>query len=360
MTTRELNRATLARQMLLARERRPVVGAVEQLLAMQAQLPRPPFAGLWCRLEGFTRADLVKALTARTVVRGTSMRGTIHLMSAADFLKFRGCLQPGLDGGMHAILKERAQQMDIAKVLAHARAFLETPHNFEEVRDHLMSKFPGGDDRALGYVARMSLPLLQVPSEAPWAFDAQSDFVNAETWIGKRVADCKSLDSLVLRYLQAYGPATSRDAQAWLGLSGLDVVFERLGKKVVTLKGAGSKAWYDLPDAPRPAGDTPAPVRFIPEWDSVVVTRADERVVAKGDRPCVFLPGLRIAALVLVDGFAAGAWKVTATAKKALLTVECFRTWPAAVRKEVEAEGHALLRFAEPAAASFDVKIAKA
>ncbi len=360
MTTRELNRATLARQMLLARERRPVVGAIEQLLAMQAQLPRPPFAGLWCRLEGFTRADLVKALTARTVVRGTSMRGTIHLMSAADFLKFRGCLQPGLDAGMHAILKERAQRMDIAKVLAHARAFLETPHNFEEVRDHLMSKFPGGDDRALGYAARMGLPLLQVPSEAPWAFDAQADFVSAETWIGKRVADCKSLDSLVLRYLQAYGPATSRDAQAWLGLSGLDVVFERLGKKVVTLKGAGSKAWYDLPDAPRPVGDTPAPVRFIPEWDSVVVTRADERVVAKADRPRVFLPGLRIAALVLVDGFAAGSWKVTGTSKKALLTVESFRTWPAAVRKDVEAEGHALLRFAEPAAASFDVKVTKA
>ena len=137
-------------------------------------------------------------------------------------------------------------------------------------------------------------------------------------------------------------------------------MFERLGKKVVrTLKGIGSKVWYDLPDAPRPAGDTPAPVRFIPEWDSVVVTRADERVVAKADRPRVFLPGLRIAALVLVDGFAAGSWKVTGTPKKALLTVESFRTWPAAVRKDIEAEGHALLRFAEPAAASVDVKITR-
>lgn len=357
MTPRQLNRATLARQMLLAREKLPVVRAVERLLGLQAQLPRPPFAGLWSRVEGFSRAELLRAVEARTVVRATSMRGTIHLMTAADFVAFRGCLQPGLDAGMLAILKERARQLDARALAAAARAYLSTPHTFEEVRDHLVTKFPGGDERAMGYAVRMGLPLVQVPGAGAWGFPAQADFISAEAWLGRPVAACRSLEPLVRRYLAAYGPATAKDAQAWLGLAGLEPVFERLSRALHVVKGPAGRTWYDLPEAPRPDPDTPAPVRFLPEWDSVVVTRADERIVARADRPRVFLPGLRVAALVLVDGFAAGAWKVSATAKKATMTIETFSRWPAATRREAETEAQALLRFAEPQAAAFEVKV---
>lgn len=360
MTLRELNRATLARQMLLAREKRPLVKAIEGLFGLQAQLARPPFTGLWSRLENFARADLANAVNARTVVRGTSMRGTIHLMTAVDFLKYRGCLQPSLDAGMRAILKERAGALDTPRLLAVAGAYLQQPHNFEEVRDHLVATFPGGDDRAMGYAARMGVPLVQVPSGDVWAYPSQADFVSAETWLGKPVAACGALGPLVLRYLAAYGPATVKDAQAWTGLPNLEATFASLGSKLITVPGPKSKPLYDLPDAPRPDGDTPAPVRFLPEWDSAIVTRADERVVAKADRPRVFLPGLRVAALVLVDGLAAATWKVSATASKATLQIESFKTWPTAIRREVSSEGEALLRFVEPQAKAFDLKVTTA
>jgi Winged helix DNA-binding domain len=360
MTLRELNRATLARQMLLAREKRPVVKAVEQLLGLQAQLPRPPFAGLWSRLQNFSRSDLAAAVQKRTVVRATSMRGTIHLMTAADFLKFRSCLQPSLDAGMRAILKARADTLEVASLLAVARPYFGQPHNFEDARDHLVSAFPRGDQRAMGYAVRMALPLVQVPSTDAWAYPAQADFVSAEAWLRKPVAACSALGPFVLRYLAAYGPATVKDAQAWTGLANLEATFAALGDKLVTVPGPSGKPLFDLPDAPRPDADTAAPIRFLPEWDSVIVTRADERVVARADRPRVFLPGLRVAALVLVDGMAAASWRVSATAKRATLQVDSFKTWPAAVRREVTAEGEALVRFVEPQAKAYEVKVATA
>lgn len=343
--------------MLLRRERLPVVKAVERLLGLQAQLPRPPFAGLWSRIEGFARADLAGALTARRIVRATSMRGTIHLMSAADFVAFRQCLQPGLDAGLRAILRERADRLDADALMAAADELLQAPHTFEQVRDHLVTRFRGGDARAMGYAVRMTLPLVQVPTDAPWAFPAQADFVSASAWLGRRPAPCRTPDALVLRYLAAYGPATIRDAEQWLGLGDLAGAFKRLGRKLVTLDGPGGKALYDLPDAPRPDDDTPAPVRFLPEWDSVVVTRADERIVARADRPRVFLPGLRVAAVVLVDGFAAATWKVARTAKAATLRVETFRPVAAKTRRAIEDEGRALVEFAEPDAASKAVEV---
>jgi Winged helix DNA-binding domain len=360
MTLRELNRATLARQMLLARDKRPVVKAIAHLLGLQAQLPRPPFTGLWSRLENFSRADLAAAVTKRTVVRATSMRGTIHLMTAADFLKFRQCLQPSLDAGLQAVLRERADALDLPPLLAVARAYFAKPHNFEDARDHLVSKFPRGDERAMGYAARIGVPLVQVPSADAWAYPAQSDFVSADAWLGKPVAPCGSAGPLVLRYLAAYGPSTVKDAQAWTGLANLEPVFASLGATLVTLPGPSGKPLYDLPDAPRPAADTPAPVRFLPEWDSVIVTRADERIVAKADRPRVFLPGLRVAALVLVDGMATASWKVSATSKKATLQIETFKPWPAARRREVAAEAEAVLRFVEPDVTTYDMKVTTA
>ncbi len=360
MTYRELNRATLARQMLLAREKRPVVKAVAHLFGLQAQLPRPPFTGLWSRLQDFTRADLVHAVHERIVVRATSMRGTIHLMTAADFVRFRGCLQPSLDAGMRALLRDRADSLDSPSLLAVARAYFTQPHTFEQARDHLVSAFPRGDTRAMGYAVRMGLPLVQVPSTDAWAYPAQADFVGAETWLGRPLAACAGREPLVLRYLAALGPATVRDAQAWTGLADLEPTFASLGSRLVTLPGPTGKPLYDLPDAPRPDGDTTAPVRFLPEWDGLIVTRADQRVVAKADRPRVFLPGLRVAALVLVDGMAAASWKVSATSRLATLQIESFKTWTAARRREVVAEGEALLRFVEPEAKAFDVKVTTA
>ena len=171
----------------------------------------------------------------------------------------------------------------------------------------------------MGYAARMGVPLVQVPSTDAWAYAAQADFVSAETWLGKPVAACGALGpdraALPAGLRSGDRAGTRRRGPACRNLEPAFASPRQEARDADRARPASRL--YDLPDAPRPDADTPAPVRFLPEWDSVIVTRADERVVAKADRPRVFLPGLRIAALVLVDGMAAASWKVSATSKKA-------------------------------------------
>ena len=188
LTTLQLNRATLARQMLLSREPMTATAAVERLAGMQAQLARPPFVGLWTRLEGFKRKDLVEPLHRREIIRATGMRGTLHLMSAADYAAFRGALQPMLTKGMQAILRERAQNLDMDTLRAEARAFFGgKPATFDSLRNHLKAKNPEADERAMAYAIRMHLPLVQVPTDDAWGFPAAADFALADDWLGKKV-----------------------------------------------------------------------------------------------------------------------------------------------------------------------------
>ena len=166
LTTLQLNRATLARQMLLSREPMAATAAVERLAGLQAQLARPPFVGLWTRLAEFRREDLLQPLRKRQIIRATAMRGTLHLMSAADYVALRGALQPMLTKGMQAILRERAQDLDMDVLRAEAREFFGgKPATFDALRNHLKAKNPQADERAMAYAIRMHLPLVQVPTD---------------------------------------------------------------------------------------------------------------------------------------------------------------------------------------------------
>jgi hypothetical protein len=361
LTLREINRATLARQMLLTRERITALKAVERLVAMQAQWPRPPFVGLWTRLEKFRRDDLTTLLEKRQVVRATFVRGTLHLATAKDFIALRPAIQPMLHAAMHAILKERAAALNMDRLINHARALLaREPRTFEELRDEFLRKDPKADERAMGYAVRMMLPLVQVPvgNKSPWAFPSQARFALADEWLGRRVPleTSSPPDQLVLRYLAAYGPASLANIQAWTGLAKLGDTIEALRPRLKTFTGGGQRELFDLPDAPRPDEDVTAPVRFLPEYDSVIATRADERFVSRPHRSRVFLSALRIAATVLVDGFAAATWKLERTKHTAAILIEPFSPFAAKVRKEVTAEAEALVRFAEPDAREFDVR----
>ncbi len=182
-----LNRALLARQMLLAREEIPPLGAVERLVGLQAQQAQPPFVGLWTRVAGFEREDLLRLLRDRKAVRSTLMRGTLHLTSADDYLSLRGPLQPMLSAGMRAVLRGRAEALDLPAVLAEAaRYFAGGPRTFQELRSVLDGAFPGGDERAMGYAVRTHLPLVAVPDDsAEWGFRADPRFTLAESWIGR-------------------------------------------------------------------------------------------------------------------------------------------------------------------------------
>jgi Winged helix DNA-binding domain len=360
LTLRQIGRATLARQMLLARERTTPLLAIARLVGMQAQWPRPPFVGLWSRVQGFARADLAKLIEARKVVRATSLRGTLHLLTAKDFVALRRTLQPVLEGGMRTILRRKGAAVDVGRVVVQARALLaEEPRTFEELREQLSRDDPGGDERAMGYAVRMLLPLVQVPDgESAWAFPTAARFALAEKWLGQKIPTEgePQPDQLVLRYLAGYGPASVVDAQSWSGVSGLREAFEALRPRLVALRDEHGRELFDLPKAPRPPGDVAAPVRFVPEYDNLIAARADERFVARGDRPRVFLSALRIAATVLVDGFVAGTWKIERTKTTARMTIDPFAPFAARTRKEVAAEGDALLHFAEPDARAFELR----
>lgn len=342
MNLRELNRATLARQGLLERSRVGATEMVEQLLGLQAQEPKPPFIGLWTRIEGFGADDLRAALRDGDVVRATLMRATLHLMSARDYAAFRTALQPALEGAMASILKARGEGIVVDDTLAAARKLLARGKKmtFNEIRDALSEQFPDVDHRALGYVTRTGLPLVMVPTDDTWGFPRDSEFR-----LAGEVASKAATEELVRRYLAAFGPATPADMQIWSGLKGLKDVFAAIEDELDVLEGG----LYDLPGAPRPGEDSDAPVRFLPAFDNMLLAHKDRtRIIDEEHRPKVVTKNLRIHPTFLVDGFAAGMWSIDAKKKSATLKLEPFGKLTKKAKKELEQEGEALVRFAEP------------
>jgi hypothetical protein len=358
LTLRALNRATLARQILLARERVPVLRAVERLVGLQAQLARPPFVGLWSRVEGFRREALARLLERRAAVRAPFFRHTIHLVSAGDFVSFRTTVQAALDRPARSIL--RGVRADVAEIVAEARAFfLEEPRTFEALRTHLAARFPGDDPRQLAFAVRTWLPLVQVPSGGPWSFPGAAAFAVAEAWLEEPLARASAPEALVLRYLAAFGPATAADAQAWSGVPDLRTAVAALRPRLRALRDEDGRELLDLPRAPRPDEDVPAPVRFLPEYDNLLLGHADRRrVVSDAHRARLTTTNLVVPGTLLVDGFVAGTWK--ASRRKAVSRVEVtpFGRLSHGERAAVFEEGEGLARFLEPEAAKVEVAMA--
>lgn len=361
ITLRELGRATLARQMLLSRERTTPLAAIERLLAMQAQLPRPPFIGLFSRVHGFRREDLLSAIERRAIVRATALRATLHLLSARDYAALRAAIAPALERAMRSILKTRHAELDVARLIEDARPFLrERPRTFDEVRTHLSAMHPQADDRAMGYAIRTSLPLVMVPAASGWGYAAQSEFTLAEQWLDRPIDLAPtSPRELVLRYLAAYGPASVADAQSFCGLTGLRETFDALRDELYVIHDESGRELFDLAAAPRPPADAPAPVRFVPEFDHLIVAREDERILAAKHREKVFLPGLRVVPVFLIDGAAAGTWKIERKKGIATLALAPFTQLERERRAALEEEGESLLRFVEPDSPKIAITIAK-
>lgn len=355
ITERELGRATLARQLLLERQELPVVTAVERVAGLQAQEPKPPFIGLWSRLVGFRREDLLGALRERAAVRGTAMRGTLHLVGAGDLGPFRSAVAAVLEPVVSR-LGDRAEGLDIPKVRDEARRLLAgRALTFNELRPLLVEAFPEVNDRALGYTARMYLPLVMAPTDDRWGFPRDSAFTLAEEWLGGALAT-GTADALAVRYLAAFGPASAADFGAWSGLARPGEVFERLRPELRAFRTGAGKEIFDLPDAPRPGGEVPAPVRFLPEFDNLVLAHADRgRLIDDDHRSLVTTKNLRVKATFLVDGRVAGTWTAARKRKVATLTLSPFGKLPRRAVKELTAEGERLLRFVEEDAAEVAV-----
>ncbi len=363
LTPVDLNRATLARQMLL--ERACGVGvpeAVERLAGMQAQEPKHPFIGLWTRVEGFEEEALRRALHERRVVRAPLMRSTLHLFSAADYAALRMALQPPASVALR-VLGARAELLDPEQVLPAARKLL-TGRSlaFDEIRAQLQEQFPDVDDRALGYAVRTLLPLVMVPSgDARWGFGRRVEFTLAGEWLGEPLARDGAAQALVRRYLGAFGPASAKDVQAWSGVGDMKAVLDDMRDELEVFGDEGGRReLFDLPDAPRPGADVAAPPRLLAEFDNLVLAWEDRsRVIADEHRPLVTTKNLRVKATFLVDGVVAGTWAIAVKRRVATLTLEPFGSVRKRAMNELEAEAERLVRFAEPGARGHSVVAAQ-
>jgi hypothetical protein len=328
------------------------VDAIERLAGLQAQEPRPPFVGMWSRVEEFARRDLIGALGDGSVVRGMLMRATLHAVSAADFRAFRAAVQPVLSGAFAGVNKRITGGVDTDAVVPAARELLASrPRTFNELRALLSERFPDVNPRGLGYAARTHLPLTMVPTADRWGFPRDARFALAEA------GEDEAPEPLVRRYLAAFGPASAADAQTWSGLRGLAPVLEAMDD-LERFEDDRGRTLFDLADAPRPDADAPAPVRFLPEFDNLVLAHADRtRLLDEQHRPRVVTKNLRVKATFLVDGRVAGTWKSERKGKKATLALEPFARLRKADAAALAREGEALLRFVEEDAASFEVRV---
>ena len=344
---RDLNRILLDRQMLLERQALDPVAALERLFAMQAQLPRAPFLGLWARLRDFRRQDLLDAIQARRVVRSTLMRGTLHLASAEDVLAFRTTVMPPRDVTLPWGLKPTPDLLDA--VLAIGREhFAPEPKDFESVRQVLEAK--GFDPvRPLAYATRMFLPLVQASSDAPFGHEPGGDFTLAKTWLGRDEREEPHPQALARRYLAAHGPSLPADFSAWSGLKAAAATFEALGGELATFRDERGRKLYDLKDAARVPGDTPAPVRLLADFDGAVLCRADRTGIIRPEHaPLMASKNGLIPAMVLVDGVVAGTWRIEAKKKFVSVSVRLFEKVSAQDRRAIEAEALSAAAFLAP------------
>ena len=361
LTPRALNRATLARQLLLDRQPMAVLDAVEHLVGLQAQVPLDPYHGLWSRLEGFRPDDLGRLLLDRRVVRIVVMRGTIHLVTAEDALLLRPLVQPVLDRELRNH-RERAPKLagvDLGPVLVFARARLaDGPLTATQFRRALAEAFPDLDPNALAFACRNHLALIQVPPMGVWGRRAPLTYSTAEAWLGRAPVADPSIDEVVVRYLSAFGPALVADVAAWCGLPAMREVLDRLRPRLRTFRDERGRELFDVPDAPTPDPDTPAPVRFLPEYDNVLLSHADRSRFGTDVEQVRQLWAARVMkGSVLHDGLLRGAWAVDRDGGGTVTLTVVHLPLAKRARAAIGVEGRRLLRFLAPDAAGHDLRL---
>jgi hypothetical protein len=362
LTLRQLNRATLSRQMLVEREAISMPAVLDRLVGLQAQAALAPYVGLWTRVPDFEREHLAGLIEDRSVVKGAWIRGTLHLVTAADYAAHRSTLQPMLTQAYEDIAKRRGPGVDVDQVVAAARTyFADSPRTFAELSAWLTERYPDDDVGSLRHAVRMHLPILQVPVATGWSYPGKPQFTLADDWLGKKVPTAPSsggVADMVRRYLGAFGPAGVTDIQTWSGLPGLKGAVEELRPELTVYRDEQRTELFDLPGADVPDGNLPVGPRFLPEYDNVLLShRKRTRVVADEHRKRVYLPGLRVAATILVDGFVAGTWTVEKAKGQATLVVEPFGKLVTADRKALADEAERLVRFVEPNAKAHAVRL---
>ncbi|MFI6318854.1 winged helix DNA-binding domain-containing protein [Nonomuraea sp. NPDC050556] len=347
LDARALNRATLARQLLLDRADLPVLDAVAHLCGLQAQEPQEPFVGLWSRLRAFDPAALDELLTGRRVVRTHLMRRTVHLMSADDVLAWRARHDAMLRQRVVGTYRRELDGIDLDEVAAAGREVMAdgVPRSMTELARTLTDRWPGPGPRPLGELLVAALiPMVQLPPRGLWRVKGGVRNVPLAAWLGREIdppsgngADPVG-QALVRRYLAAYGPAATADLRAWSGLAGLPAAVAAVRDELVSFRDERGRELLDLPDAPRPDPETPAPVRFLPAFDNAILGYHDRGRIIDDTHRLLSVAGTRVA---LVDGRVSATWTVEA----GTVTVTPLRAFSQAERAAVEEERQRLAEF---------------
>ena len=367
LSRRALNRALLERQLLLDRSRMSAKDAIEQLVGMQAQEPIDPYIGLWTRLDGFRPDDLASLIIKRRAVRMGLMRATVHLVTARDALAMWPVVRSVFERVFLSARGEvgvptytsRLAGADMKMLLEAGRKLVdEDPRSAAELRPLLKKRWPRRDPDALAAAVHFLLPLVQVPPRGLWGRSGQARHTSLEAWLGKDPGTDASPDKLMVRYLRAFGPATVADARNWSRLSGLREVFERLRPRRRTFRDESGRELFDVPDGALPDPDTPAPPRFLPQYDNVFLAHEDRSRIVRDDfkRSPWTLGNF---GTVLVDGFIGALWKVIRKGGIATLQIESVAPLGRRDMDAVAMEGERLLAFTDPGS-SHEVSVAQA
>lgn len=362
VSQQQLNRTTLQRQLLLERSDRPIRDAVRDLVGLQAQEPLDPYTALWSRLRDFDPDELGRLLTDRAVVRIVVMRGTIHLVTADDCLFLRPLVQPILDKELrnHSEHKAALATMDLAPVLAFAGPLLaETPLPGTKLRAAIAEEFPGIEAAAAAYACRNHLALVQVPPRGVWGRSLQVTSTPAESWLGRPLRTDATVDEAILRYLAVFGPASVADAASWSGLTGMREVFDRLAPQLRTYRNEAGRELFDLAGAVLAHPDVPAPVRFLPEYDNLLLSHKDRTRFFPDAHPQDLGEERFFKGTAMHDG------RVVATCwierdkphTRSTLHVDLRVPVPRRAHGELEREGRAYLAFREPSTVDRDVQV---
>lgn len=350
---RALNRATLARQLLLERSTQPPAAVVEHLVGLQAQTPQTWYISLWSRIESFDPEQVSALLEQRELVRIALMRSTIHLVTARDCLALRPLFDPVNLRGLKGAYGKRLGDADPVEVAALGRRLLvQRPLTFSELGDALHRRWPTVEKTALAQSVRALEPLVQVPPRGLWGRSGPVAHTTTLVWLGRELEADPSVEDLVLRYLGAFGPAAVMDAQTWSGLTRLAAVFDRLRPQLATFRDDRGRELFDLPDAPRPDPRTPVPVRFLADFDNLLLGHADRsRFVTDAYLQLGFPANGQVPRPFLADGVTAGTWRVSTQRRSWELTIEPFARLPKKTVAALEHEGRALAAFLSTAAA---------
>ncbi|GHF79576.1 winged helix DNA-binding domain-containing protein [Streptomyces filamentosus] len=356
VSRRALGRATLARQLLLRRSPLGAEEAVRHLVGLQGQNTKPPYYALAARLDGFRPEELSALMESRAVVRTVSLRSTVHTHTARDAVGLRRLVQAGAVERELSIFRKGLVGVDRDRLAALATAYVEErPRTPKELRDRLLREWPDADPLALTVAARCLLLLVQVTPRGLWRRSGRVALTTSRVWLGEPDAEAAGIEETVLRYLAAFGPASVQDAQTWCRLTRLRPVFERLRPRLLSFRDESGTELFDLPDAPRPDEDVPAPPRFLPEFDNLLLSHADRtRIVpaAYKGRTWTVNQAHRV---FLLDGTLAGLWHLEETKGRTLLTVEPFAPLTRADRAALTDEAERTLRLTASEGDAYDL-----